>query len=168
MWSDTNQSVHEWLDHTQTDTEIDPSGPRRFREWVTLIGLTDQGDLATVRAHTSTWLYPGSIRMNNTNGSFTKIDYSQKALIFHYSQGDLSFTLDPTERSATILHPAFQVNNWGNNPVSVQLNGTHLTQGKDYLSAFQGNALLLWVHTSFSTATTFRVSPAPSENGGQG
>jgi len=145
-----------WNDHYQ----IDERG-RKYREWVSLVGLNQPGDTAGLCNKTKTWLYPGNITMLDSNSEFAGLNYKQKELVFNNvgSNRICWFYLDPTPGNATVINPVLKINNWGNNPVQVKINDQWLNEGNDFKSVIvDGDDAIIWIKGQFSSGTTFWVS----------
>ena len=75
----------------------------------------------------------------------------------------MSFTLDPTPKSTTVVNPCFVIEGWGDppaggdRPVSVTMDGTALVRGRDFESGVEKGAAVIWVAATVDAPTPFSV-----------
>jgi hypothetical protein len=139
--------------------QVDERG-RKYREWVSLIGMAGVGDLATPVDLTRSWLFPGSVTAEDPGSTFVDNDRHQKALVFNAenSNGTLRFSLTP---ETSTINPTIEVNNWsGSSSVAVAIDGVPQAPGSDYVAAMQGTSLLVWFHRTFTNTATIGVGGA--------
>jgi hypothetical protein len=156
--------VHEgsdWNDYY----EFDARG-RKYRQWVSLVGLNEPGYFEGIRIKTTSWLYPGKVTMLDDNCKFEKINYNKKELVFTKTKNNIcSFTVEPPVAemkngvvpSTTLINPVVKINDWGNKSAKVIVNDRTLREDKDYKVALEQNALLIWIRGAFDSITTFRI-----------
>jgi hypothetical protein len=157
-WAGEDDASH-WDLNFQKTYQVDERG-RKYREWVSLIGLADVGDLDTPRSLTRTWLFPGKVTVTGRGSTFVGNDRHHKALVFNNSAPNAILTFRLVPRGATI-NPAIEVKNWaGDASLDVTVDGVAQQPGTDYLADMQGTSLLVWFHRTFSAATTFEVRHA--------
>jgi hypothetical protein len=127
--------------------------------WAMLVGMSKPWDDQDARDRTSSWLYPGDISMIDENAKFIENDYYQRALVFETDKINrgCQFTMYPKIVSSVIVNPVFIIKNWGNNPVSVKINGKPLKEDLDYRCAIEGGSAVIWVKAKFSGLTTFLI-----------
>ncbi len=143
----------DWKDHFKLDER-----GRKYREWVSLVGLVEPSDLETIRARTATWLYPGEVTARGAGCRFKRIDRARRCIVFECSRGkSCSFTLDPTPKSTTVVNPCFVIEGWGDRPVDVTMDNRRLVRGRDFESGVEKGAAVIWVEATFDAPTTFSV-----------
>ncbi|MDD5072806.1 MAG: hypothetical protein PHX64_03115 [Candidatus Omnitrophica bacterium] len=127
--------------------------------WAMLVGMSKPWDDQDARDRTSSWLYPGDISMIDENAKFIGNDYYQRALVFETDKLNRAcqFTMYPKIISSVVVNPVFIIKNWGNNPVSVTMNGKPLKEGLDYRCAIEGDSAVIWVKAKFSGQTAFLI-----------
>jgi hypothetical protein len=136
--------------------QIDDRG-RKYREWVSLIGMADVGDLDTPRSLTSSWLFPGSVAVSGPTSTFVGDDRHAKTLVFEdtAAAGELKFSLTP---EGSTINPAIEVKGWGGDAsLAVAIDGVVQQPGTDYVADMQGTSLLIWFHRTFTAAANFEV-----------
>jgi hypothetical protein len=146
----------DWTDHYQVD-----SRGREYREWVSLVGLSEPGNLEELRDRTETWLYPGTVTMLNPSSIFEGVNYKQRELVFNNTGGNQICEFSLLPGSTNVVNPSFKIKGWGDNPVSVSVNGIALTVGLDFRRAIEGSDALVWVKGKFDSPTTFSISDLP-------
>jgi len=122
---------------------------RKYREWVSLMGLNAKGSQTTVKDKTYAWLYPGTIVMNNALSTYTGYKHDSKLYTFSATQADpfTQFTLTP---QYTITNAAFRCDNWGTTLNHVKVNGAVVS---NYTYAIVGGSLLVWYNGIINAAT---------------
>ncbi|ANE45723.1 hypothetical protein SY83_04755 [Paenibacillus swuensis] len=143
-----------WSSNYKTD-----GNGRKYREYTSLIGLSASNDYAAMRNHTSAWLKPGTITMNNGNSAYTGTYYPDKTIEFNRTGAtETNFTITPVA-GQTQKNPAFKITNWNAGSAAVSLNNVALTAGVDYEAVVSNGQLLLWLNKSISSATSVKVTP---------
>ena len=160
MWNDGSAAGH-W----NRDYKLDAQG-RKYREWVSLIGLTAAGNNESVRDATGTWLDHPVVKPLNDSCAFLGPDFREKTLVFHLvSQGRCSFQISPSNSDPTLQNPVFRFQNWGTHTALVTVNGHALIPGKNCEMTRVGKDLLLWCGLRFSQKTTLTLSNRVSAGG---
>lgn len=127
--------------------------------WAMLVGLSRPSEDQYVRDRTSSWLYPGDVDVIEDSAKFVENDYYQRALVFEADSLNrvCHFTMYPKIVSSIVVNPVFIIKNWGNNPVSVNLNGKNLKEDLEYRYAIERDTAVIWVKARFSGLTTFLI-----------
>jgi hypothetical protein len=140
--------------------KLDANG-RKYRQWVSLVGLNAPGCDESLRMKTASWLYPGSIKMLSDGVQFEKINYARKEFVFNKMDNNKErichFILDPTLKSTTVLNPVFTINNWGKHPVDITVNDIKLTEEKNFKYAFEDESIVIWVKGRFDSKTNLKI-----------
>ena len=145
-----------WDLEFQKTYQIDERG-RKYREWVSLVGMADVGDLETPKKLVRSWLYPGSVEVHGGDATYEGNNRHEKCLVFRDvgSTGVLSFSLAPRTE---VVNPAVEVRDWaGNASVTVKIDGVAQMPGADFVADMQGASLLLWFRRTVTTASRFEV-----------
>jgi hypothetical protein len=140
----------------QETYQVDERG-RKYREWVSLIGLADVGDLETPRNLTSSWLFPGRVLMNGADSEFVGNNRHEKTLVFDNTRANGILDFDLLPRSSTI-NPAIEVRNWeGDGTLRIAIDGVAQRPGTDYIAAMEGSSLLVWFQRTFTHQAAIEV-----------
>ena len=144
----------DWDEHYKTDKR-----GRKYRDWSTLIGLNKSNDFEGVKNMTKSWLFPGKVKMLNSNSTFDKINYGQKEFVFTNTaeKTDCSFTINPTAKSTTLTNPVFKINNYNSPSAKVAVDSIVLMAGEDFRFAKEGDAAVIWIKGKFSSPTEFMI-----------
>jgi hypothetical protein len=145
----------EWVDNFKVDQR-----GRKYREWVSLIGLNEPNDLESLQNKTRSWLFPGDIIVKDKTGKFIKIDYQKKTIVFELlDDSDLcNFTLEKSENSDGVINPVIEVQFWGTNQVkSVQIDGVEIQKSKYRTDLSKSGRLLLWVDGTLKAGSTMII-----------
>lgn len=139
--------------------QVDDRG-RKYREWALLVGLNPPGDNDALKDKARTWLHPGSVTMLGSDSVFDGINFMQKEFVFDNigHRPKCNFVLNPYHAT---INPAFRIDNWGERPVKMFLNGRRLSRGKDFCWACRAGRLILWVKGRFDAPATFEISGCP-------
>lgn len=156
-WGVHDRESTEWDDNYKVNTE-----GRKYRDWVSLIGLVDDGDLKEVRERCRSWLFPGEVKMIDESCRFVENDVKGKALVFESENGknQCHFAVEPGEEGSVLVNPAFIIKNWrAGSSVIIEVNGDDLGR-ENYISDTEGNSLLLWVKKMVRGKTEFLIKGA--------
>jgi len=145
----------DWKDHYK----IDHRG-RKYREWVALVGLNEPGNLESIQTRTSSWLYPGSIEMLNSESRYVGINYKRGEMVFDNLDDacNCQFSITPGKHGI-LVNPVFKINDWFHkHPIQLTINDQLQTPGKDYKTAYESDAAVIWIKRKFDSSTTFHIS----------
>jgi len=141
----------DWTDHFKTDKD-----GRKYREWISLIGLNESGDQKALKDKTRSWLFPG--RITDDEGIFERIDYKRKAFVFRMNPGlnAFHFYLSPDKNSTKVINPAFSLTGCPDDIASIGINGTKI-RSDSYRVARVGNDILVWIQKTFEGPTEVEI-----------
>jgi hypothetical protein len=145
-----------WDLEFQTTYQVDERG-RKYREWVSLVGMAGVGDLDTPKKLVRSWLYPGSVELHGVSAAYIGYNRQEKCFVFRDSgsTGKLSFSINP---QTEVVNPALEVKDWaGDALVTVTIDGAVKKPGADFVADMQGSSLLLWFHSTLTAAAYFEI-----------
>ena len=144
----------DWNDHY----ELDAHG-RKYRQWVSLVGLNEQGYNEGLRIKTASWLYPGKIKMLDKNCRFDNINYKQREFVFTRTgqENRCTFLLEPVEKTRITVNPVFRINNWPKLTPQVYIDNKRIAAKNNFKFAFEDNSLIIWLKGQFDSPTTFEI-----------
>ncbi len=139
------------------------NGPGPTKQTMFLFGLTNKpiNDLALLDR---SWLHAPQIRVTTENAAIS-YDRAQKAYVGAYiaSSGPtdrkLDFTLLASEESP-VYNPAFVINDWGEAPVSIRIDGKLLAEDQfrlGYRRRLEGTDLVLWLQCESTKPVTVSI-----------
>jgi hypothetical protein len=155
-WAGGEPSPDAWDLQFKRVYQVDDRG-RRYREWVSLIGMADAGDLDTPRDLVRSWLFPGRVVTHGADSVFIGNDRHQKTLAFDNTAHNGTLTFDLLPETSTI-NPAIEVRNWGGDAtLRVTIDGVAQRPGTDYTVAMEGTSLLVWFHRTFTQKAAIAI-----------
>jgi hypothetical protein len=135
----------EWKDHYK----INANG-RKYREWISLIGLNEQNNKTELYTRARSWLFIGEIKFNSVGCEFLKKDYNKNSFIFKTNQNiiDIEFRFIPEKQNTKIINPAIIIKNWGNG-IDLQLSIDDIPLNTDLyrFTKINENDILIWLNT---------------------
>lgn len=158
------------LDHVSSSAISSPEPPMAKRasdgavEGRFLMGLTNQ-PISKALPVARAWLHAPELTIAGT--SFASDGYSRDDRAYHLrktSPGNakLEFSVHASSASPAV-NPAFVVDGWGDQPLSLRLNGKPVTEGKDFrvghLDRLEGTSLIVWLRTELTGPATFSLTP---------
>jgi Concanavalin A-like lectin/glucanases superfamily len=146
----------DWGDHY----ELDERG-RKYREWVSLVGLNAAYDNTGLKNKTRSWLYPGAVAMQNASSVFNGINFEKRSLTFTNIAGDRKCKFSIGPGATTLINPILEINNWGDNPIKIVRNGTRLKAGTDYIADIEGATALIWINSTLTSTIIFDITDCP-------
>lgn len=133
----------EWIDNYK----VDKTG-RKYREWVSLVGLNKKGNKQEMMNKTSTWLFKGKVEIIGKGTEFVKKDYKNNSFVFNIQSdtNSLNFRIIPSDKKSLIIDPVIIINGWGKDPnVKISIDNKDLVKNK-YLKTLSGSALMIWLN----------------------
>jgi hypothetical protein len=142
-------------------------------EQVYLHGMTNAEDpVKELVALAWSWVAGPKLRMEGLEydyGTFT-YDQVQKAYIVSCKNGkpsELEFELEVDEdfydMRQSIINPAIIVKGWGKAPVTLEIDGKPVKQGKDFRVGYEqtptGKDLVIWLKMKTNKTVTFSITP---------
>lgn len=150
-------SVYEgidWEDHFWRD-----ENGRKYRQWTSLVGLNEPGDVEGLRDKTASWLYPGKVAMLGDSYRFEGIDYRRREFVFEKvtDKNRCEFSIVPEQKSRVLINPVFKIEHWSGGSVRVKLNGQELQRGKDFRLAYVSEGAIVWIKGRFEGETRWEI-----------
>lgn len=136
-----------------SDFQMDPNG-RKYRRWVTLLGLEKRGDTAASLRRVGSWLYGASV--SDPRGC-RYMGYDPQTLEYGIwvdpGRSDCSFVMKPTPRTQAVVRPLIRVEGWGERVPEVRVTGVPLRAGEEMEAAVEGAELVIWINREFTGPT---------------
>lgn len=133
---------------------------RKFRQWLSLMGMNEKDGEINSEDKTNSWLFPGTVEMINDSSVFIAYSYEDKHFEFETNTNSPAcyFTTTPKTK---LINPILKINNWGEHPVFINMNGTPL-DSEDYITFFDAaNNLSLLILGEYTDKVRFEVSSNP-------
>ncbi|MGB5847951.1 MAG: hypothetical protein WBH40_05665 [Ignavibacteriaceae bacterium] len=146
----------EWEDHFKVDER-----GRKYREWISLVGLNSPNNNDKQISKTRSWLFPGNVEIIDGESKFIKIDYKQKAFILETSSNsqEVEFKISPIDDSGDLFNPAFRINNWGaENNISLFVNGEEFDTNSFRITTLDDKDLLVWLNDELQYESVIKIS----------
>jgi hypothetical protein len=144
----------EWKDHYK----IDKTG-RKYREWVSLIGLNKQNNKQELFNKARSWLFKGEVKTSGKGIKFVKKDYKNNSFIFDTQPDSKHFTfrIIPDEQSSPIINPVIRINNWGKLPdVQISIDDQQLTENEYRISCIDDD-ILIWLQARLKPENKVKI-----------
>lgn len=116
---------------------------RKFREWLSLLGLNSKTGIITAEDKTNSWLFPGEVKMINDSSTFLQYSFEDKYFEFETNPENPATYFSTTPKTL-LINPIIRVNNWGDQAIHVNINGKTIESSQliSYLDG-EGNLFLL-------------------------
>ncbi len=134
---------------------------RRFREWISLIGMGNE-ESATAEDKTNSWLFPGGVQLLNDSASFKEYSHEDKYFEFETTTEKPACYFETTPKTR-LVNPVLRINQWGNNPVNININGKRLNSSQFITSIDESGDLLLMILGNYGNKVQFELSTTPIE-----
>jgi len=144
-----------WQDHYKLDKR-----GRKYRDWVSLIGLNELRDFNSLARKTKSWLSPGVVTMLDDSSRFLRNDYREKALVFENTKANQKcvFEIDPTAEDSVLINPVLRISKWGTTLArAVKLDGRDLPPDRYRQHVFGNGDLLIWIEAVIESGSTVTV-----------
>ena len=145
----------EWTVNYQENTSA-----RKYREWVSLLGMTDPYDREHAAALVNSWNNPGTVSLIGSSFSFDSYLRAEKAFIFR-NNGDISetfsFELEPNDK---IINPVLKIKNWGDRDLTVKVNGEKANLQK---ALYENGDIIIWIQKEIFEKSTISVEAGDRE-----
>jgi len=111
------------------------------------------------------WLQSAELKLNSKGFQSEGYSRSERAYIVSNTSGQtdtLTFELNASE-SSPVVNPAFVVKNWGEDGVSLKINGAEIKRGKDFRFGhrhrLEGIDLVVWIKIESTKPVEIQLSP---------
>lgn len=141
---------NKWESHYKTN-EVG----RKYREWVSLIGLSEPNDYEGMRNNTAAWLKPGNVRLLNQNCVFTGVNYREKVLEFEaVGNGQCCFSIKP---EISMVNPCIRIKKRDSIPSSISIDGFELKKEVDFEAEVVMGDILIWIKKTFKNEAVIKI-----------
>jgi hypothetical protein len=144
----------DWTDQYQTDER-----GRKYREWISLIGLNEPNDFKTLKLKTRSWLFPGKISTDN-NLEFLSVDYKKKSLVFNQKSEAETYTFKyhNSDESDVLINPIIEIKSWIGSPIEAVYVNDKILPRSTYRSFNNSEGrLLLWLNKVIKAEDEIRI-----------
>lgn len=139
----------DWTDHFKEDLT-----GRKYREWVSLIGLNHPDDTTEVLNRSRTWIYKGEVDVRGRGISFLGKDVKENLFVFDVRPDCRQFSIRfiPEKQNARVINPVLKIKNWVvGNQLKVGVDG-EIPAGTRYRTTLIGTDLLIWLKARLGPA----------------
>ena len=134
---------------------------RKYRQWTSMVGLSDRKDYPAMQERTASWIYGGQVTNLDGPSAFLGYDPVQMAFLFNAGTADkFQFRLTPYPRSPVLAHPFLQISNWGSTRPSLTIDGTPLEADRDFRWDTPNGVLLIWINRRIDKPVDLVIAPA--------
>jgi hypothetical protein len=137
-----------------THSALGGAGP----ENMAIYGFTNQ-DITTLVPLARFWNYPPEAKIASGAKS-VDFDQAQKAYVLEATGEKISLAIEASGESP-LVNPCFVIRNWGENPVSLSLNGKAVEAGSDFrygtVPVEGGYNLVVWLRTQLEQDCTLTL-----------
>lgn len=120
---------------------------RKYRQWLSLIGMNEEKGLVTAEEKTSSWLFPGAVEMTEGSSSFIRYSHEDKYFEFENTSKDSKCNFKITSKTK-LINPIIKIKQWDKNKIYVKINGKSIPSS-DFLTTLNedGDLLLMILQT---------------------
>ena len=139
--------------------KVDKRG-RKYREWISLIGLNETDDLNGLQDKVKSWLFPGTVTTTDPGSRFIRINRQERTILFENVETHRKcyFDIDPSPQKTVLINPVVRVNNWGPSPVTrIRINDEVLSREKYRYHLLDNRDALIWINNSFYSKTSVKI-----------
>jgi hypothetical protein len=132
----------DWADNFKLDER-----ERKYREWVSLIGLNKKDNNQELINKTSTWLFKGEVKTKGENVKFIAKDYKDNSFLFRLGKDTKEFDIRiiPEEGNTTIINPVIKIRGWDSeDDLKIFLNSREIDKN-NFRKTYTDNYLYIWL-----------------------
>jgi hypothetical protein len=142
-----------WKDRFKTDRR-----GRKYRDWISLIGLGKRGDLKTMCRNTKSWLNPGVVTSPDRSLKLIRNDRRHKCTVLEKTTEGAACTFSIKPASSWV-NPVVRVDRWGKKKAeSITIDGKELDRNRYRQHLTASGELLLWNEMTIEQPTQFVIS----------
>ena len=144
----------EWQDNYKVDKK-----GRKYREWVSLVGLNQKDNEQEIINRTRTWLFKGDVKISGKGVKFLEKNYKNNSFVFQAKPNaeKITFHIIPEEQNSLIMNPVIRINNWGQvQDIDIFVDNNKLEEN-DYKHCFSKKGLLIWINTNLQSENQIRI-----------
>jgi Concanavalin A-like lectin/glucanases superfamily len=129
-----------------------------------LMGLTNQ-PIAKALPIAQAWINPPDLTLTGAN--YTSEGYRRDDRAYHLhrrspANAKLEFNIRASD-ALPAMNPAFVIDGWGNDKISLKMNGKLIPEGRDFrvghLDQLDGSSLIVWIRAELTSSTSFSLAP---------
>ena len=132
---------------------------RKYRQWMTLLGLEKQGDTAAAARRAACWVYGASV--TDARGCrYTGYDplTMEHQIWVDPGRDECSFVMKPAARNQVVVRPVIRVEGWGERIPEVRVTGVPLRAGEDMEAAIESGELIIWINREMKGPTKITLA----------
>ncbi len=145
----------EWEDHYQTDER-----GRKYREWISLIGLNEPENQQALLDKIQSWLFKGQVKVGSQGSEFVHKDYGDNAFVLKTRSDikEIVFNIIPREHSSPIINPVIRIHDWGKSFIAnISLDDEKLTKDQYRYTLLDNHDLLIWLRVRLKSRNTLTI-----------
>ena len=142
----------DWDDHYMEDEE-----GRRYREWLSLEGLSEHRNYEQTADKVNSWLFRGNVTMTNDSATYLSYSLSDKWFEFNAEKWKPAcyVQIDPYR---ALVNPVLKINNWSSGNVVVNVNKKTL-ENDEYIAYIDSdNSLYILLNGDYSDGLEAKIS----------
>ena len=130
---------------------------RKYRQWLSILGMNAKNMDVTVEDKTNSWLFPGDVEMLNDSAIYVGYSHEDKYFEFETALDKPAcyFTASPKTK---LVNPILRINQWGDNLVYVNMNGKPLEINDYVINIDENGDLLLLITGAYVGEVRFEIS----------
>lgn len=120
---------------------------RKYREWLSLMGMNKKDGSVSAREKVNSWLFGGSVNMMDNSSSYIGYSYQDRYFEFRTLPKNPKCRFNISVENK-LIHPVIKIKQWGQNPIKVKINN-ELLASYDLIKHLddKGDLLLLILKT---------------------
>lgn len=138
--------------------KIDETG-RKYREWVSLVGLNNPGATETMKNKTATWLFKGDIHSMDKSVELLLKDYKENSFVLQPAESveEITFKFVLDREKSSIINPVFRIKNWGDQTsIKIFVDGKEINYDQFVHDAAECD-MLIWLNQELESENTVRL-----------
>jgi hypothetical protein len=158
------------LDHVSSSAITSPEPPmiKRSKDGAVegrfLMGLTNQ-PIGKALSVAQAWINSPELALSGPNyssGGYSRDDRAYHLHTLSTGNSTLEFKVQASDTSPAV-NPAFVIDGWGSDNVSLKMNGKPVAEGKDFrvghLDRLDGSTVIVWIRATLTRSTGFSLTP---------
>ena len=144
----------EWEDNFKTDER-----GRKYREWVSLVGLNNPGETQLIKNKTLTWVFKGSIKSPDKSVDLLRKNYKENSFVLLPAEDaeEIKFRFVPERENISIINPVLRIKGWEEQANFKLFVDDEAIEDEQIIYDVSDGDILIWLNKEIDEGNILRI-----------